>query len=75
MDKMPAHTERTITSARVVGKRQLGTEPGPPRAGVNGYAHGAGAGDRVGGEFLADAADGAAAFGKGNGWRLYLVIT
>ena len=70
--KAPAEAEGTVAGAGVVGERELRAESGAARAGGDRHRHRARAGDRVGGELLADAADGAAAFGKRDGWRGYL---
>ena len=70
----PAEAERTVSGTRVVRKGQLRPESGASGTGRDGHGHRACAGDRIGGELLADAADGAAAFGQldfgcGNGER------
>jgi hypothetical protein len=57
----PAEAERAVPGAGVVGERELRPEPRAPGAGGDRDRHRAGAGDRVGGELLADAADRAAA--------------
>ena len=62
--KAPAEAERAVAGAGVVGQRELRAEARAAGAGGDGHRHRAGAGDRVGGELLADAADGAAALGQ-----------
>jgi len=61
----PAETEGTVARAGIVGEGELRTEAGTAGAGGQGHHHGARAGDRIGAEFLADAADRAAALGQG----------
>lgn len=62
--EVPAEAERAVAGAGVIGERQLRSEAGAPRAGGDGHRERARAGDRVGPEFLADAADGAATLGQ-----------
>ena len=66
-DERPAEAERAVAGAGVVGQRELRAEAGAAGARGDRHRHRAGAGDRVGGELLADAADGAAAFGESYG--------
>ncbi len=60
----PAEAEGAVAGARVVGERQLRPEARAPGAGGDRHRHRAGAGDRVGGELLVDAADRPSALGQ-----------
>src|SRR5439155_18624522 len=67
--EVPAESERSVASAGVVGKRELRPKAGAARRCGDWHGHRTSAGHGVGGEFLADAADSAAAFGQRDCWR------
>lgn len=62
----PADPEGAVAGPGIVGKSELRPEPRATGTGRNGDRKRAGPGDRVRGEFFADAANGAATFGRRN---------
>jgi hypothetical protein len=67
--KVPAEAEGAIAGAGIIREGKWGPEAGAAGAGGDGNRHRAGSGDRIGGELLADTADGAAPFWEREGGR------
>src|SRR5262245_51999136 len=73
---MPAQPEWAVSGSGVIGERELRTETGTPRTGVDGNGERTGAGHRVGGELLAYPSDRAAAPGqRDGGLAILLAVT
>src|SRR5262249_23036854 len=64
--QVPAKAERAIAGAGVVGQRELRAEAGAAGTGCQGHRQRPRAGDRVGGEFLANSPDSTTTLGKRN---------
>ncbi len=63
----PAEAKGAVAGAGVIAEGELRAEAGAAGTDGDGHGQGAGAGDGVGGELLADAANGPAALGQGDG--------